>query len=68
MQQIEGVVKWFNDMKGYGFLQCQDGDVFVHCSAVQTPGRPTLAVGQHVKSQIVEGPKGLRAKNVHVIQ
>lgn len=60
-----GTVKWFNDAKGYGFIQ-QDGggDVFVHHSAIQGDGYKTLVEGQKVKFDITEGEKGPKATNV----
>lgn len=60
-----GVVKWFNDSKGYGFIEQEDGsDVFVHFSAIQDEGFKSLAEGQAVSLDVVEGPKGLQAANV----
>jgi CspA family cold shock protein len=61
----EGTVKWFNDSKGFGFIEHEDGDdVFVHFSAIQDDAFKTLAEGQKVSFDIVEGPKGLQAANV----
>ena len=60
-----GTVKWFNDAKGYGFIE-QDGgeDVFVHFSAIAMDGFKTLAEGQEVEFEIQTGAKGLHAMNV----
>ena len=61
----EGTVKWFNDSKGFGFIQ-QDGgnDVFVHHSVIQADGFKSLAEGDRVSFEVVKGPKGLAADNV----
>lgn len=61
-----GSVKWFNDSKGYGFIQADgtDRDVFVHYTAIQSEGFKTLAEGQRVDFELVEGPKGPQASNV----
>ena len=60
-----GTVRWFNDAKGYGFITRDHGeDVFVHHSAIIAEGFRTLAEGDTVSFDIVEGPKGLQAKNV----
>jgi len=60
-----GTVKWFNDQKGFGFISQEDGpDVFVHFSAIQGEGFKTLAEGQEVEFDVVEGQKGLQAANV----
>jgi CspA family cold shock protein len=61
----EGTVKWFNDRKGFGFIQCEDGnDVFVHHSAISSNGFRSLAEGDHVIFDVEQGPKGLSAVNV----
>lgn len=61
----EGVVKWFSNEKGYGFIQCDTGDdVFVHHSAIQMEGYKTLAEGQKVTFEVTDGPKGKQASNV----
>jgi len=61
----EGSVKWFNDSKGFGFIQQDDGpDVFVHFSAIAQEGFKTLQEGDRVTFDIVEGQKGPQAANV----
>ena len=61
----EGTVKWFNDSKGFGFIEQEDGeDVFVHFSAVQGDGFKTLSEGDRVEFEIQQGPKGLQSANV----
>lgn len=61
----QGVVQWFNDAKGYGFIKRKDGtDVFVHFSAIQANGFKTLKEGQEVEFTVIEGKKGLQADNV----
>ena len=61
-----GTVKWFNDTKGYGFIQRDDGegDVFVHHTAVQGEGFKSLAEGDKVQFEVEQGPKGPKAVNV----
>jgi len=60
-----GRVKWFNDAKGYGFVEAEDGkDVFVHYSAIVMDGYKSLSQGQQVQFEVIEGPKGLQASSV----
>jgi CspA family cold shock protein len=61
----KGTVKWFNESKGYGFIQSEDGpDVFVHFSAITGSGFRTLKEGQQVEFDVTQGPKGDQASNV----
>lgn len=61
----QGIVKWFNDQKGYGFITPENGkDVFVHHSAIQGDGFKSLAESQKVEFNIEQGPKGEQATNV----
>jgi len=61
----EGIVKWFNASKGFGFIEQDNGkDVFVHHSAIQGEGYKSLDEGQRVKFDIVQGPKGPAAEKV----
>jgi CspA family cold shock protein len=61
----QGTVKWFNDAKGYGFIVRERGaDVFVHEASIVAEGSRTLNEGDRVSFEVVEGPKGLMAKNV----
>ena len=60
-----GIVKWFNAEKGYGFIQLEEGDdIFVHYSAIQEEGFKTLEEGQSVAFDIIEGDRGPQATNV----
>ncbi|WP_371372816.1 cold-shock protein [Thalassotalea aquiviva] len=60
-----GQVKWFNDEKGFGFIEQSEGpDVFVHYRAIQGTGRRTLTDGQQVEFEVVQGQKGPQAENV----
>jgi len=61
----KGVVKWFNNAKGYGFIQRSTGeDVFVHFSAIDMNGYRSLDNGVEVEFEVKQGPKGLQAENV----
>lgn len=64
-----GVVKWFNDAKGFGFIQPEGGgaDVFAHFSAVQMEGFRTLKQGSRVAFELVQGPKGNLAQNIRPV-
>ena len=63
-----GIVKWFNDKKGYGFIEQEDGpDVFVHHSAINGAGFKTLKEGEQVQFEIEQGQKGPAAANVTVV-
>jgi len=60
-----GKVKWFNDAKGFGFIEAEDGvDVFVHYSAISMDGYKSLREGQHVSYESIETPKGRQAAKV----
>ncbi|MFH2102792.1 MAG: cold-shock protein [Chloroflexota bacterium] len=68
-ERITGTVKWFNGSKGYGFIAREGGeDVFVHFSAIQGEGFKNLNEGQTVEFSVENGPKGLQATNVVLIQ
>jgi CspA family cold shock protein len=65
MPRLTGTVKWFNDAKGFGFIQREGGpDVFVHFSAIQSSGFKSLAEGDTVEFEIEDGQKGPQATNV----
>ncbi|MBO5096501.1 MAG: cold shock domain-containing protein [Bacilli bacterium] len=62
---MKGKVKWFNNEKGYGFIEYKDQeDIFVHYSSILSQGYKTLVEGQYVEFELVETDKGLQAKNV----
>jgi CspA family cold shock protein len=64
-QVITGTVKWFNDSKGFGFIEREGGpDVFVHFRAINGEGHRSLQDGQQVTFEVVDGPKGPAAENV----
>ncbi len=64
----EGTVKWFNESKGFGFIQNEEGgDVFVHFSAIQGDGFKTLQEGQRVSFDVTQGKKGPSAENVRAL-
>jgi cold shock protein len=65
VEKEQGTVKWFNDAKGYGFIQrASGGDVFVHHSAIEAQGFKSLKEGEQVEFTVTKGPKGLQAENV----
>ncbi|MCL4148905.1 UNVERIFIED_CONTAM: hypothetical protein GTU68_049773 [Idotea baltica] len=64
-EQVTGTVKWFNDEKGFGFIEQSDGpDVFVHHTAIQAEGFKSLKEGQAVTMEVSQGQKGPQAENV----
>jgi len=68
-EKESGIVKWFNDAQGYGFIEReQGGDVFVHYSAILGVGFRSLTEGQKVEFEVEEGMKGLQARNVDVVE
>ena len=65
---VSGVVKWFNDAKGFGFITTEDGtDAFVHHSDIVGQGFKSLAEGENVELELAEGPKGPKAVNVQKV-
>ena len=65
MSRVTGKVKWFNESKGFGFLEQESGpDVFAHFSAIQGSGFKTLAEGQEVEFTVTQGQKGPQAENI----
>ena len=68
MSKVTGTVKWFNDSKGFGFIEQEDGpDVFVHFSAIGGDGFKTLAEGQKVEFTVTDGQKGPQAEDVTAV-
>lgn len=62
---VQGTVKWFNETKGFGFIEQESGaDVFAHFSAIVSSGFKTLAEGQRVEFTVSQGPKGPQAENI----
>jgi len=65
MSKVQGTVKWFNESKGFGFIEQEAGpDVFAHFSAIVSEGFKTLAEGQKVEFTVSQGPKGPQAENI----
>ena len=68
MSAVTGTVKWFNEAKGFGFIEQESGaDVFAHFSAIQGSGFKTLTEGQNVSFNVTQGQKGLQAENIETI-
>jgi CspA family cold shock protein len=68
MDKETGIVKWFNEEKGFGFIARKNGDdVFVHFTAINMEGRRTLQEGQNVSFEVVSGQKGPQAENVTIV-
>jgi cold shock protein len=68
MSTTTGTVKWFNEAKGFGFIEQESGpDVFAHFSAISGSGFKTLAEGQKVEFTVAQGPKGPQAENIVAI-
>jgi cold shock protein len=69
MDRLTGTVKWFNDAKGFGFIGREGGpDVFVHFTAIESNGFKSLAEGDQVEFEIVQGQKGPQASNVRKVE
>ena len=67
MSTTTGIVKWFNEAKGFGFIEQESGpDVFAHYSAIKSEGFKTLAEGQKVEFTVTQGQKGPQAENIVV--
>jgi len=65
---VNGTVKWFNEAKGFGFIEQESGpDVFAHFSAITGSGFKTLAEGQKVQFSVTQGPKGPQAENITAV-
>lgn len=64
MKNVTGIVAWYNEGKGYGFIKYNGLDVFAHYSAIQGDGYKTLSEGQTVEFDLIEGPKGAQAANI----
>lgn len=65
MSTVTGTVKWFNESKGFGFIEQENGpDVFAHYSAIVSDGFKTLSEGQKVQFTVTQGKKGLQAENI----
>ncbi|MCG6202266.1 cold-shock protein [Psychromonas antarctica] len=65
MSKVQGTVKWFNESKGFGFIEQESGpDVFAHFSAISSEGFKTLAEGQKVEFTVTQGQKGPNAENI----
>jgi len=63
--KVTGTVKWFNESKGFGFIEQESGpDVFAHYSAIASSGYKTLAEGQKVEFEVTQGQKGPQAENI----
>ena len=68
MSTVKGTVKWFNESKGFGFLEQENGpDVFAHFSAIKSEGFKTLTEGQAVEFEVTQGQKGPQAENIVAI-